>query len=112
MIVGDNGRILRLVGVNGAARTARTRHASTARRRRLASTGGFLNYNYDLKGSTADGYGNDGNRPPTTASSCARSSFLDYTQGGIDYGPRSAATDRGARRRDPRRVGRRLHLRP
>jgi Ca2+-binding RTX toxin-like protein len=74
-IVGDNGRILRLVGVNAGTQAQRG-NADSLQPTGVSSTGGFLNYNFDIHGSNTDdgrtglgigdgrdggGYGDDGN---------------------------------------------------
>ena len=94
-IIGDNGRILRLVGVNGAQRdnTTVTGTAVAGTLGTVSSSGGFLNFNYDVQGTATDGYA------ASTTGAYNRIivravSFLDYTQGGIDYNA-NAASDRG-----------------
>ncbi|MCB1899938.1 MAG: hypothetical protein KDH16_11645, partial [Rhodocyclaceae bacterium] len=84
-IVGDNGRILRLVGVNGTVRGTGD-YAPTAANGFVASTGGLLNYAYDTEaiGSGA-GYHHIVVRAVEQ---------LDYTPGGILYDA-AAASDRG-----------------
>ena len=115
VIVGDNGRILRLVGVNATTTTGgplATQRASadSIQPSGASSTGGFLNYNWDLNGAITDdginslttgdlrlggGYGDDGN-PATYDRIIVRGvSLLDYTPGGIDTSAK-AAFDRGA----------------
>ncbi len=87
-ILGDNGRILRLVGVNGTPRTgaAATMAATATGANGVASTGGLLNYNYDNEAvGTGPGY----HRIVVRATE-----LLDYTPGGIDWSS-AAATDRG-----------------
>ncbi|HEY9237367.1 MAG TPA: hypothetical protein VIP10_00890, partial [Burkholderiaceae bacterium] len=92
VIVGDNGRILRLVGID---KVQRGNADVVATGSGVSSTGGFLNYNYDIHGSTADGYGSDGD-PATYDRIIVRATgFLDYTEGGIDFNAK-AALDRGA----------------
>jgi hypothetical protein len=89
-IVGDNGRILRLVGINKVQRPT----TGDAYADGVWSTGGFLNFNYDVYGTAADGYGSDGN-PATYDRIVVRAvSFLDYHEGGIDISA-AAASDRG-----------------
>ena len=84
-ILGDNGRILRLVGVNGAAGVDAAGIAAG-----VSISGGFLNFNYDVSGYPAD------TNPATYDRIIARAvSTLDYTAGGGDYSL-SASSDRGA----------------
>ncbi|HZF78881.1 MAG TPA: hypothetical protein VEZ89_03735, partial [Rubrivivax sp.] len=109
VIVGDNGRILRLVGVN-AGTEAQRGNADSLQATGVSSTGGFLNYNYDIYGSNTDdgrtglgvgdgrdggGYGDDGNALTYNRIVVRGVSFLDYTPGGIDVSA-DAANDRGA----------------
>jgi hypothetical protein len=88
-LVGDNGRILRLVGVNQTQRATGTVYANG-----VTSTGGFLNYNYDTYGSAAQGYGSDGNAATYDRIIVRAVEFLDYHEGGIDFSS-AAASDRG-----------------
>jgi len=78
MILGDNGDIHRLRGVNGVLGVGATG---------IATSGGYLNFNYDI------------NRPGEPGSDLriiARSATLvDYTVGGPDYNPTGAASDIG-----------------
>ena len=85
-IIGDNGRILRLVGVNGVARGTGTIGALDAGANGVASTGGLLNYNYD---NEAVGSGPGYHRIVVRAVD-----MLDYTQGGV-YTSLEAQKDRG-----------------
>ena len=79
-IIGDNGRILRLVGINKVQRAT----GSEVYANGVWSTGGFLNFNYDIYGTAAEGYGSDGN-PATYDRIIVRGvEFLDYHEGGID----------------------------
>ncbi|HLL19195.1 MAG TPA: hypothetical protein VK439_10455, partial [Rubrivivax sp.] len=109
VIVGDNGRILRLVGVNAGTQAQRD-NAESLQPTGVSSTAGFLNYNHDLYGSNTDdgrtglgigdgrdggGYGDDGNALTYDRIVVRGVSFLDYTAGGIDVSP-NAADDRGA----------------
>jgi Ca2+-binding RTX toxin-like protein len=81
-IIGDNGRILRLVGVNGTARGIGGVNANG-----VVSTGGLLNYNYDNEAiGTGPGYHHIIVRAVE---------LLDYTQGGPDFNPTAAARDIG-----------------
>jgi len=65
-VVGDNGRLLRLVGVNGTPRNASVHvNASDAGANGVASTGGLLEYNYDNEAI--------GTVRAITTSSCERS---------------------------------------
>jgi Ca2+-binding RTX toxin-like protein len=91
VIVGDNGRILRLVGVNKTQRpTTGDVYANG-----VWSTGGFLNFNNDVNGTAADGYGSDGNAATYDRIVVRAVTFLDYHEGGIDISA-AAAGDRGA----------------
>jgi Ca2+-binding RTX toxin-like protein len=76
-IVGDNGRILRLVGVNNTVRGSATVLSTATGAAGVASTGGLLNYNYDndAVGTTGSAY----HRIVVRAVE-----WLDYTPGGID----------------------------
>src|SRR6185369_2698280 len=76
-IVGDNGRILRLVGINNTVRGSGTVLSTAAGAAGVASTGGLLNYNYDndAVGTTGAAY----HRIVVRAVE-----WLDYTPGGID----------------------------
>jgi len=78
MILGDNGDIHRLVGVNGAVGVGSSG---------VAISRGFLAFNYD------------GNRPGEPASALRivgrAATLVDYTTGGPDYNPVGAATDIG-----------------
>jgi Ca2+-binding RTX toxin-like protein len=128
-ILGDNGRLLRLVGVNATPvanaplpATSQRTLADTLLPDGVSSTGGFLNYNWDLYGSNTDdgrigtgsdgrvggGYGHDGSNFGADAGRAALELFydydriivrgvhlLDYTPGGIDVAA-NAASDRGA----------------
>ncbi|MCB1998992.1 MAG: hypothetical protein KDH91_00365, partial [Rhodoferax sp.] len=85
-IIGDNGRILRLVGVNGAARGTGAVNATDAGASGVASTGGLLNYNYD---NEAIGSGPGYHRIVVRAVD-----MLDYTQGGV-HTSLEALKDRG-----------------
>jgi Ca2+-binding RTX toxin-like protein len=69
VIVGDNGNIYRLVGINGV------------------STGHYLSFNYDASSGT-DVRGSLRIIPRAVQ-------LLDYTAGGPDYNPAQAALDRG-----------------
>src|SRR5439155_16176662 len=81
-IIGANGRILRLVGVNGTARGTGSEYANG-----VASTGGLLNYNYDNEAiGTGAGYYHIIVRVVE---------LLVYTQGGPDFNPAAAAKDIG-----------------
>ena len=91
VLVGDNGRIYRLVGVNQTQRST----TEDVYQDGVWSTGGFLNFNYDIYGSSADGYGSD-NNPDTYDRIVVRAvEALDYHEGGVDFNP-AASTDRGA----------------
>ena len=84
-IVGDNGRILRIVGVNG---TPRGTAPSTAND--VSSSGGFVNYNYDALFYAADA------DPATYDRIIVRAvEHLDYTPGGIDFNGTPANADIG-----------------
>jgi len=83
VIIGDNGRILRLVGVNGHAGV----NSSTPSESGVAISGGFLNFNYDSYPGDTD--------PATYDRIIAHAvQFLDYTPGGPSYDIR-ALTDIG-----------------
>ena len=97
IIIGDNGRILRLVGINKTQRTGDGNGSD------VWSTGGFLSFNYDIYGTTADGYGSDGNAATYDRIVARGVEFLDYHEGGIDV---TAAARPRKSRRAPRRVGR------
>jgi Ca2+-binding RTX toxin-like protein len=88
-LVGDNGRILRLVGVNGVQRAGGDVNALG-----VWSSGGFLNFNYDVNGTAVDGYGSDGNATTYDRIIARAVQFLDYHEGGIDVSA-AAAGDRG-----------------
>jgi len=90
MIIGDNGRILRLVGVNAL----QVGTADALNPNGVSSTGGFLNYNYDLYGSAAEGYGTDNNTATYDRIIVRAASFLDYHEGGVDVSD-AALGDRG-----------------
>ncbi|MFU8825841.1 hypothetical protein, partial [Yoonia sp.] len=101
VIIGDNGQIFRLVGVNGVQRTATdydelsAENAGTLDGTGVRSSGGYLNYNYDFNGAASQGYGSDGN-PDTYDRIIVRAvEFLDYTEGGPDFDP-AAMNDIGA----------------
>ncbi|HLL10769.1 MAG TPA: hypothetical protein VK570_06920, partial [Rubrivivax sp.] len=104
-----NGRILRLVGVNAGTQAQRG-NADNLQPTGVSSTGGFLNYNFDIYGSNTDdgrtglgvgdgrdggGYGDDGNALTYDRIVVRGVSFLDYTPGGIDVSA-NATNDRGA----------------
>ncbi len=74
VIVGDNGNIYRLVGVNGTAAGAATG---------IAYSGGFLSFNYD-------DYNTGGQKIIVRGVQ-----LLDYTPGGPSYNAAGAATDIG-----------------
>src|SRR5262249_19205915 len=100
-IVGDNGRILRLVGVNKTQRANGTILGSVSGSTNIndgvSSSGGFLNYNYDVYGTAADGYSANTtvNGVITYNRIIARAvEFLDYHEGGIDW-TSAAASDVG-----------------
>ncbi|OQB78614.1 MAG: Bifunctional hemolysin/adenylate cyclase precursor [Planctomycetes bacterium ADurb.Bin126] len=88
-MIGDNGRILRLVGIHGVQRTADGNAGD------VWSTGGFLNFNYDVNGTAAEGYGSDGNNGTYDRIVVRAIDFLDYHEGGIDVSD-AAGADRGA----------------
>jgi len=90
VIIGDNGLIFRLVGINGVQRNNGNVFQSGVR-----STGGYLNFNYDFNGSAAQGYGSDGNSATYDYIVVRAVEFLDYHEGGIDIHP-GALNDRGA----------------
>ncbi len=105
-LVGDNGNILRLVGINGTQRSNGDFIASQANPGTLfgvSSTGGFLNFNYDLYGPAVDsgvgskggGYGSDGVDRSYDRIIVRAVELLDYTEGGIDTSD-AALSDRGA----------------
>jgi Ca2+-binding RTX toxin-like protein len=110
-IVGDNGRILRLVGINGAQRSLGTDtfnsnlggysvagynpalnnvYASEVR-----STGGYLNFNYDYEGPDAEGYRSDTLAATYDYIVVRAVQHLDYHEGGFDVNGDVALTDRG-----------------
>jgi Ca2+-binding RTX toxin-like protein len=88
-IIGDNGRILTLVGVNGVARGSGTVAWNSPGSGGVASVGGFLIYNYDNDqvGTTAG---------PNSHILVRAVDQLDYTPGGVDYNAASAKLDIGA----------------
>jgi Ca2+-binding RTX toxin-like protein len=88
VMIGDNGVILRLVGINGAQRMEDGNGGD------VWSTGGFLNFNYDVNGPAAGGYGDDGVAATYDRIIVRSVEFLDYHEGGNDYNP-SATGDRG-----------------
>jgi subtilisin-like proprotein convertase family protein/Ca2+-binding RTX toxin-like protein len=90
VIIGDNGQIFRLVGINGIQRATDDITANGVR-----STGGFLNFNYDYHGIATQGYGSDNNSATYDYIVVRAVEFLDYTEGGIDWNP-AAANDIGA----------------
>ncbi len=112
-IVGDNGRILRLVGIGGVQRSVGTDAFNTAPGGRtvvaynpalnnvyasgVRSNGGFLNFNYDYEGPDAEGYASDNNTATYDYIIARAVEHLDYHEGGFDVvGIDTAATDRGA----------------
>ena len=90
VILGDNGRILRLVGVNGVQRALNSDVYANG----VQSTGGYLNFNFDFNGTVAEGYGSDGNAATYDRIIVRAVQFLDYHEGGNDFTP-SATNDRG-----------------
>ena len=86
-IIGDNGRMLRLVGINGVARGTGAVLSTDAGANNVASTDGLLNYNYDNEGiGTGAGYHHIVVRAVE---------LLDYTPGGTDVNPAAAKYDIG-----------------
>jgi hypothetical protein len=89
VIIGDNGQIFRLVGINGVQRGT-----GDITRDGVRSTGGYLNFNYDyeaasqvLRATAADG--NDDTYDYIVVRAVE---FLDYTEGGIDISDAAATT--------------------
>ncbi len=98
-IIGDNGNIFRLVGVNGVARgtagTSATMAWNAAGSNGVASINGLLVYNYD-----SDAVGTSTGTTGITAAIdnhivVRAVEQLDYTPGGVDFNPASAKLDIG-----------------
>ena len=83
VLLGDNGRILRIVGIHDQQIAADETSAAVG----IPASGGFLNYHYDTDPIDAN--------PTTYDRVIVRAvETLDYTPGGIHYDP-DAADDRG-----------------
>jgi hypothetical protein len=97
VIIGDNGQILRLVGVNGVQlRSAPTNDRPLDGIRRRPEHRRLPELQLRLqRQSRAEGYGSDGNSATYDRIVVRAVEFLDYTEGGIDWN-RGSCNDIGA----------------